>query len=163
MPMRSCRLSRRTPPCAPSGLSSTMGNNMEECWIAGIIVESTIVRTIERDNKLCPGQDSCLANATILVALILLCLMSSCHFHNCCALCPHILRIPQTTPRTPNRRAMLDEWAYRLRSYQCQVFRAVSTPRPQFVTRFAFTFLAFSEFQTLPIRMEGVYINVGEG
>ena len=58
---------------------------------------------------------------------------------------------------------MLDEWAYRLRSYQRQVLRAFSTPRPQFVARFAFTFLAFSEFQSPPIRMKGVYINVGEG
>ena len=56
--MRTSRVSRRTPPCAPSGLISAMRNNMEEYWIAGKIVESTIIGTMKRDNELRPGQDS---------------------------------------------------------------------------------------------------------
>ena len=38
---------------------------------------------------------------------------------------------------------MLDEWAYKLRSYQRQVLRALSTPRPQFVARFTLTLPGF--------------------
>ena len=65
-------MSRRNPLCAPKAWGSLIQNNAKESRMFGTTVESGQAGTMDRDNKLRQGQDSCWVNAKIPLGLFLL-------------------------------------------------------------------------------------------
>ena len=78
--------------------------------IDGKMVEIAIAGTRDQETDWRQDQGFDWADAMILLALYLLRPMRTCGLHYCRAPCPHIPRIPQTTPRTPRRRTLEGVW-----------------------------------------------------